>query len=74
MLLRFLVPRLDQFDAVQQRRIHRIRGLVCEISEVIETTQPVAFLSQVAVMAAITGRIKKALMWTVFKIDTVQYK
>jgi hypothetical protein len=73
-LLRFLVSRLDQVDAVQQRRVHRIGGLVREIGEAVETAQPVAFLPQVTVVAAIAGRIKQALMWTVLKIDTVQYK
>jgi hypothetical protein len=73
-LLRILLPCLDQVDAVQQRRVHRIRRSVREIGEAIETAQPVAFLSQAAVVAAIAGRIKKALVWTVLKIDAVQYK
>ena len=73
-LLYFLASRLDQVNAVQQRSIHRIRRPVREITEAIETTQPVAFLSQATVVAVIAGRIKNAFMWTVLTIDTVHYK
>lgn len=47
---------------------------VREISETIKTAQPVAFLSQATVVAAIAARIKKAVVRAVLKIDTVRYK
>jgi len=73
-LQRLLIPLLNQADAVQQRSIHCMGRFVREISETIKTSQPVTFLSQATVMAAIAGRIKKTVVRAALKIDTVRYK
>jgi hypothetical protein len=73
-LSRLLIPFLNHVDAVQQGSIYRMGRFVREVIETIKTDQPVAFLLQITVVAAIAGRIKKALVQAALEIDTVQYE
>ena len=67
-----LAARFNQVDAVKQRSIHCVGRPVRKIRETVEAAEPVAFLLQVTVVAAITGCVEKALVRTVFEVDSVQ--
>ncbi len=73
-MLQTFSTRLDQFDAVQQRGVDGMDRFVCQISEVVQTAQPVTVLAQVTVATAIAGSIKKAVLWTILETDIFQYK
>jgi len=65
---------LDQIDAVLQRRVHCVGGLTRKISEIVQAGQPVTFLSQVAVVAAIAGAIEKPVVQATLATDIFQYQ
>jgi hypothetical protein len=64
---------LNQAETEQQRGVNRVRWFSGETRKFVKAAQPVAFLSQVTVMTAITGRLKKTVVRAVFEIDILQY-
>jgi hypothetical protein len=73
-MLHLFITRLNQVDAVQQRGVNRMRRFVCKISEVVNATQPLTFLSQATAATAIAGRIKKSVLRTILDTYIFQYK
>jgi hypothetical protein len=73
-VLHSLIARIDQLNAIQQRGVHRVRRFARKIGKLVKAAQPVTFLLQTAVVAALAGTIKQLVMRTTVKTDFLQYQ
>lgn len=73
-MTQFNVYRPYQVDAISQGRIYRVGCLAVEIAELIETTDPMAFAIEPALMAFLVRCLEQAVMWAVSFTDDLQYE
>jgi hypothetical protein len=68
------VHRANQVDAISQGRAYRVGCLAVEIAELIETTDPMAFATEAALLASIIGCLKQTFMWAVSLINNLKHE
>jgi hypothetical protein len=73
-LAQFAVHRANQIDAISQGRTYRVGCLAFEIAEVIETTYPMAFATEAALLAPFIGCLKQTFMWAVSLINNLKHE
>ena len=73
-MAQFAVHRANQVDAISQGRAYCVGRLAVEVTEIIETTNPMAFPAEAALLASIIGCLKQTFMWAVSLINNLKHE
>ena len=73
-MAQFAVHRANQVDAISQGRTYRVGCLAFEVTEIIETTNPMAFTTEATLLASIISYLEQTFMWAVSLINNLKHE